>query len=191
MNNNYETYIKYLTKLLGEDIVSNLVAVLGEENIKNASYATTSDTGLAFAGSYVDTVLSLAEYASKINELLPLDKKTENAKIYKICLLSQIAKVQMFIPNNDDWQIKKQGKIYTFASLPGALRVGERSLLICNNAGIKFTEEEFEAMRIIDKVKEEDNYSKYYSSALTVVIKQALEIINLINKNGYVTQTQG
>ena len=41
MNNNYETYIKYLTKLLGEDIVSNLVAVLGEENIKNASYATT------------------------------------------------------------------------------------------------------------------------------------------------------
>ena len=62
MNNNYETYIKYLTKLLGEDIVSNLVAVLGEENIKNASYATTSDTGLAFAGSYVDTVLSLAEY---------------------------------------------------------------------------------------------------------------------------------
>ena len=46
-------------------------------------------------------------------------------------------------------------------------------------------------MRIIDKVKEEDNYSKYYSSALTVVIKQALEIINLINKNGYVTQTQG
>ena len=51
------------------------------------------------------------------------------------------------------------------------------------NAGIKFTDAEFEAMCIMDKVNNaSDNYSKYFSSTLSVVVKQANELVGLYYK---------
>lgn len=74
--------------------------------------------------------------------------------------------------------------VYKFNNdLKGALRVGERSLLIAMNEGVKFTEDEFEAMRIMDKDGADDNYSKYFSSPLSMVIRHANEMLDYINRS--------
>ena len=85
--------------------------------------------------------------------------------------------------NDNNWEIVNRGMPYKFNNeLEGALRIGERSTLIAMNAGVKLTEIEFEAMRIIDKDSSEDNYTKYFSSPLSTVIRQASELITLTNR---------
>lgn len=126
--------------------------------------------------------MDVATYAVKINALLPEDKQVDKDSLVKVILLSQISKVLMFTPNTNDWEVQKRGMVYTFNNLEGALRMGERSLLIAMNAGVKFTAEEFEAMRILDKSSDDDNYAKYYSSMLSTLVKQANEIVMVLNK---------
>ena len=69
----------------------------------------------------------------------------------------------MFEPNTDEWQIKKLGKAFAFTESGVCLKTGERSKMMCGNAGIIFTPEEYEAMSIfLDKTAEEyDNMTKY------------------------------
>ena len=90
---------------------------------------------------------------------------------------------EIYEENDNNWEIINRGMPYNFNNeLEGALRIGERSTLIAMNAGVKFTEVEFEAMRIIDKDNSEDNYTKYFSSPLSTVIRQASELITLTNR---------
>ena len=180
---NYGKYKKRLEVYVGEESASKIIEMLGgDDAIVNATYASKEDSGLAYEGSFTKTILTLTGYAISINEMLPEAVRADKNSIAKVCLLSQIAKVQMFTPNPNDWEKEKRGIIYAFKPLPGALRTGERSILIAMNCGVGFTEEEFEAMRILDKDFDDDNYSKIFSSVLSVVIKQASEIINVINR---------
>jgi len=182
METNYSIFKKYLTKIIGEETYNKLIESLGgEEKIDDASFATNADTGLAFQGSLLDTVLKLANYATKINDLLPDNNKVEPRSIYKVCLLSHLSKVIMFKPNENQWAVEKQGKLFEFEDLPGALRFGERSILLAMNAGVQFTPEEFEAMRITEKT--DDDYAKYFSSMLAVIVKQANELINAVSRH--------
>jgi hypothetical protein len=180
---NYGKYKKRLEVYVGKESAEKIIEVLGgDDAIVNATYAGKEDSGLAYDGSFTKTVLTMTGYAININEMLPEAVRADKNSIAKVCLLSQIAKVLMFTPNPNDWEKEKRGVIYTFKPLPGALRTGERSILIAMNCGVTFTGEEFEAMRILDKDFDDDNYSKIFSSVLSVVIKQANEIINVINR---------
>lgn len=180
---NFTKYKKRLIAYLGDEATESLIeAVGGDDAIMRASYATTEDTGLAYEGSLCKTILNLTSYAIKINELLPEEKQADKNSLVKVCLLIGLSKVLMFLPNDNEWEVTKRGMNYKFNdALDGALRSGERSILIATNAGIKFSEIEFEAMRINDK-SVDDDYSRYYSSPLSVCVRQASEIINLIYK---------
>lgn len=183
LEKNFEIYKNGLIKIIGEESTDLLIESLGgEEKIMRASYATTRNTGLAYEGSFIQNIIRLAKYANAINDLLPEDKRVEKKSINKICLLSQIAKVIFFEENDNNWEVTNRGIVYKYAKLNGALRIGERSLLISMNANIKFDEFEFEAMQILDKKDDNDNFTKYYSSTLSVIIKEAAEIITLINR---------
>lgn len=180
---NFDDFEQRLIKYIGPDCSNKLIYEIlgGSDKVMNAPFANTVDTGLAYDGSLVETLLNITTYAVKINNLLPKDKQADIESIVKVGLLHHIAKVAMFEPNHNSWEINNRGIIYSFTETEGALRTGERSLWLSCCAGIKFTAFEFEAMRIIDK-NNDDNYSKYYSSSLSTVIKQANEIITLISK---------
>lgn len=179
---NFDDFKKRLITYVGENETENLINILGgEHKIMYAPFANTTDTGLAYDGSLIETLLNITTYAVKINQLLPSNKQTDLNSIVKVGLLHHIAKVEMYEPNQNSWEINNRGIIYSFTDIDGALRTGERSLWHACSAGIKFTAIEFEAMRIMDK-NNDDNYSKYYSSTLSTVIKQANEIITLISK---------
>jgi len=180
---NFEIYKNGLIKIFGDNIAISIIEALGgEEKIAKASYSNLENSGSAFEGSFIKNVIRLTKYANAINDILPEDNKVDKASINKVCLLSQIAKVLLFEENDNNWEIVNRGINYKYAALDGALRVGERSTLIAMNAGVKFNEFEFEAMRILDKTGDDDNYTKYFSSSLSTVIRQAAEIITLINK---------
>ena len=181
---NFSKYKKRLITYVGEQEAESIIEELGgDDAVMNATYANTENTGLAYDGSFTETVIALTVYAIKINDLLAEEKQVSKESIAKVALLSQIGKVLLFKPQTNDWRRKNLGENYTYAELDGAIRVGERSILIAMNSGVKFTEFEFEAMRIMDKQNENaDNYSKYFSGTLSMVIKQANEMIDIINR---------
>ena len=65
--------------------------------------------------------------------------------------------------------------------MPGSLKLGMRSLIICQNLGITFNEVEAEAMIVMDR-DENESQVKYYSSTLSTIIKQANELTFLQNR---------
>ena len=59
--------------------------------------------------------------------------------------------------------------------------MGARSILMSQNLGINFSNEEFEAMMILDR-DDNDLQAKFYSNPLSIIIKQANELTFLQNR---------
>lgn len=151
------------------------------EKLKNAPYAMNDDTRVAEEGSLLNVVLrTLTPMALKICETVIGDNiAISRESLIKVCLLHQISKSEMFVPNDNQWEVEKRGLKYKYADSDVALKMGMRSLLMCQNAGISFTPEEFEAMTIVDRYFT-DPQAQTFSSPLSVVVKQAHELTNLI-----------
>ena len=180
---NYAKYKRYLDNLIGVDIADQLIeAVGGQDVLMNASFGMSEDSNTAFDGALIKFSLEIAEYAKKLNEILPEDKRVPNSAIYKVALLQHIAKAIMYVKNDNDWEIEKRGIYYKFNELGASLRCGERSILLTMTSGVKFDDDEYEAMRVVDKVNEGDNAVRWYGTTLSMLIRQANEIITLIEK---------
>lgn len=150
-----------------------------EEKIKKASFSLTNENDAAYDGSLLQIVLRIfTPYAIKINELLPQDIRVEQSSIVKVCLLSHLAKCEMFVPNPDEWQKERQGKMYIYSDYDCALKLGMRSLIIANQLGISLTPNEYEAMIIMDR-DASDKQVEFYSSQLATIIKQANQLTHL------------
>lgn len=181
--NNYMTYKHYLDNLIGEDVANNLIAALGgDDKVMNATFGMNADSGSAYDGSFVYNAIMIAKYAKQLNDMLPEKIKVDSKSIYKVALLQHISKIVMYEKNDNDWEIKNRGILYKFVEHDTALRCGERSIFLLMQIGISLNENEFEAIRIVDKSKEEDTYAKYYSNTLAFVIRQANEMVSIINK---------
>lgn len=181
--NNYMTYKHYLDNLIGEDVANNLIAALGgDDKVMNATFGMNADSGSAYDGSFVYNAIMIAKYAKQLNDMLPEKIKVDSKSIYKVALLQHISKIIMYEKNDNDWEIKNRGILYKFVEQNTALRCGERSIFLLMQIGISLNENEFEAIRIVDKSKEEDSYAKYYSNTLAFVIRQANEMVSIINK---------
>lgn len=176
---NYSIFIKKLNEIgvNTELIESNL-----QEKLINASFTYSNEFGVAYDGSLLQNVLRVfTPYALKINENLPEQFRVDRNSLLKVCLLSHIAKAITFEKNPNQWEVNNRGLVYKFASLPGSLKLGMRSLIICQNLGITFDEVEAEAMIVMDR-DENESQVKYYSSTLSTIIKQANELTFLQNR---------
>ncbi len=184
INKNYLIWIESLKKYgcYSDELITNL-----GESIKNASFGLSTNSGTAYKGSLLDIVLyNLCVIATHINEncfgMTTKEKKRHEAlyvspnSLMKVLLLQHISKAEMFIPNANEWSIKK-GYLYDFNNaLVSNLKLGERSLYICQKYGITFTEEEYEAMRIIDK---EEEKTTNFTNPLSELVKISNQLASI------------
>ena len=181
--NNYVTYKRFLDNLISKENADRVIELLGgEEKVLNASFGMSLDSGSAYPGAFVYNSITIAEYAKKLNEILPEPMHVDNKSIYKVALLQHIGKIVIYVENDNEWEIKNRGFAYKFVDQNTALRCGERALFILMQAGVVLTEDEFEAIRIVDKSKEDDSFAKFYSNTLAFIIRQANEFVSTINK---------
>lgn len=179
INSNYVLWIERLKKYdcYSEEMINDI-----GEKIKLASFSLSTSTGSAYNGSMIDTVLNhLCTIAFHINEdAFGLNAKQRNKhnslkvdsnKLMRVLLLQHISKAELFVVQDAQWKISK-GYLYDFNNeLNASLKTGERSLYLCQKYGVKLTEEEYEAMRIIDK--EEDFKNNSYMTPLSAIVKIA------------------
>ena len=169
INANFVAYVKRLEKYgcYSEEMMNDL----GDE-IKNAPFGMQDDSGAAYRGGMVNVVLNhLCKTAYAINETALADNATLKVnfdKLMKVLLLQHIAKAQMFVPQTESYWIKK-GKLYSFNDdLVCNMKNGERSAYLCAKYGISLEEDEYEAIRIIDKTS--DDASLYHVSPLAMLV---------------------
>ena len=176
-------YKTRLSRYISEESVEKLIDILGgPEKVMNAPYDNTIISGCAYDGSFIENIMKLTSYAVKINDLIPAEFKAKKESIVKVGLLSQVSKVIMFEENDNSWEKTNRGIVYKYTELEGALRVGERSLYLLMNLGIELTPSEYEAFKILDKNYDDDPYIKLHSTTLSLVIKQASEILYITNR---------
>lgn len=172
-------YTNFVTKLMECGI--NPTEIVDEKQLYMAPAGMSEDTGNAFPGGLVmhcNLVLSIAKrMASNYKNMFSVDETS----LTKVCLLHQIAKTQMFVDNDDAWGLKRGFK-YKFAETEGVLKVGERSICLAMNAGVKFTPIEFEAMRILDKDGDDLKSQKQIINILSLIVLHANEVAYAVEK---------
>lgn len=177
-----KNYLLFIKKLNEIGVNTSVIEENFKDAIMNASYTHSNDFGLAYDGSLLNNVLRvMTPYAIKINEALPENLRVNKNSLLKVCLLMHISKCITFEKNDNKWEVENRGIVYKYAKLPASLKLGMRSLIFCQDLGIKFDEFEAEAMIVLDRDANEGQV-KYFSSTLATIIKQANELTFLQNR---------
>lgn len=181
MDSNFEKWVK---RLQSYDCYSEEMINEYGELLKKATYGMNEDSGSAYDGSLLDIVLNkLCLYSFNINNTLSDSMKVDKNSLLKVLLLQHISKCEMFIPQTVDW-LRKKGALYEFnPNIKGQLKTGERSAYICMKYGITLSEEEYEAIRVIDK--DCDDKSQYYASPLATIVKMTNILVNADLRENY------
>lgn len=178
-------YARWMEKLKGYGAeIDSLCGDIGTK-LSESSFSINRESGTAYPGSMIDVTMNvLCPIAIRVYDSLKDHYpflSCDKSSIVRVCLLQHIAKAEMIVPETNEWRIKK-GEIFTFSnSLSTVLKCGERSCYMCMKYGIGLTEEEYEAMRIIDK---EEIKGNSFSSPLTTIIRMANQLtsINMYRK---------
>lgn len=172
----FDTYFKKLVSFGVPEESVNLLKEKYGESLMSASIATKADSGCAYEGSLIETVVTkVTKYAVLINDQLDERVRVNKNVLCKICFLSLIGMADRVAPQTDEWRKKNLGECYTYKEGNAAIPTTLHSVAMCSGCGISFTPEEMEAMTIIDR-KEDDKQAKYYSSMLSQIVKSAYEL---------------
>lgn len=184
---NFITFCKKLEKYncYSEQMINEL-----GEAIKNCSFSLNEDTGSCYQGSMIDIVLNhLCPIAYNVNECVFgingrfSEMKVNPNMLMRVLLLQHLAKAEMFVPQREQWKIKR-GQYYDFnPDLKSSLKLGERSLYLCQKYGIEVSEEEFEAIRIIDKL--DDDKINSFLTPLCSIVKMANQFVAVEMRQKY------
>ena len=78
------------------------------------------DTGLAYPGaliSHVNMMTSIAERLAKM--VCGTFPEIASQSLIKVCLIQHLSKIEMYEPNDNQWEIEKRGMTYKFAETEG------------------------------------------------------------------------
>ena len=177
ININYLKFIEYLQKYncYSEQMMNDL-----GEKIKMAPFSMSLEYGSAEPGGLIDVTLNVVcKIGAQINNNVMGrngQDKIQHPLLYvnpnmlmKVLLLLNIAKADMFKENKNTWQKEKMGKMYDFVDHKTKMKLGQRSIYLCQKYGIKLEEEEFEAFFAIDS--NVDETGACYQSPLYTMVK--------------------
>ena len=154
--------------------------------LKNAAGALSIDTGLAYPGALIVHINLFTNIAERLAKMVcGTFPQITKEQLLKICLIQHLSKIEMYEPNDNQWEIDKRGFLYKFAETEGCLKFGERSALNAMNAGVKLSPTEYEAICSLDKEGEEAKNRKYVVNILTTIVRQANELAYAIEKERF------
>ena len=151
------------------------------EEMLESPCTTNEDAGTAYKGALLTHIIMVMGISQRIAKMISGTFQIDDNSLMKVCLLMHLSKRNMFEESTNDWEIKR-GYPFKFKETGIVLSTGERSILEAMNNGVKFTSEEFEAMRALDS---DDASKKPFQGIMTTVIRQANELAYSIEKERY------
>lgn len=168
---NFELYASKLSQLGvdTEQLTEKYGALLTEGSFTNSG-------AYAYPGSLIEVVLKvLTPYAVRINELLPDSVRVDKDTLVKACLLHHIGKAVRLVKNDNNWEVHNRGLAYKYNKDVPSIRTGLHSVAMCIECGIPLTTDEVEVVTVNDRDLT-DNQSRYHSSVMSTIVRQANEL---------------
>ena len=167
LNKFYSIIDKYITgdrkdKLL--DLYNGI-----EETLAMSPASTRIDHHNCFAGGYIDHVIRVVEAAlvfEKVWDRFGQTKSYTTEELVFSAINHDLGKLgtneqPMYLPNDSQWHIEKQGLVYKYNPNITHMRVSDRSLFYLQKACIEVSENEFLAIKLHDGLYEEANKSYF------------------------------
>jgi len=139
----------------------------------------------AFPGGYLDHVNRVVKASLDLYELWnsfrPIDSFTKEELVFA-AINHDLGKLGVgdkpsYIPNDSEWHVKNQGQIYkTNPELP-FFTVPDRSLFVLQQAGIKYSENEYLGIKLHDGLFDEVNKPYYISFNVESRLRTSLPLI--------------
>lgn len=181
-NENFEQeWATFQSYLMRGGVINNFNLETLKAQLKNASCALSEDTGCAYAGALIHHANLINAIALRLAKMVSTSLPMSEESLAKVCCLQHLSKIEMYEPNDNQWEIEKRGLAYKFRNNEGRLKFGERSIMRAVNLQITFTPSEWEAMRALDNTDENQN-GKYFDCPLTMIVRMANEIAYQIEK---------
>lgn len=146
-----------------------------EERLRTAGGALNENTGIAYPGGLVSHIALSTLLAERLAKMVSGTFTVDLESLDRVCTLMHLSKIEMFIENPNSWEVQNRKLNYTFADTDGNLKFGIRSVVFCMNHNIKLTPIEVEAMTILDKSNDGNNYTAH-ENILSTIVRQANEM---------------
>lgn len=167
LNKFYSIIDKYVTGDRKDKLIDFYKGI--EETLAMSPASTRIDHHNCFAGGYIDHVIRVIEAALVLEKVWDRFGQTKNYTTEELVFsginhdLGKLGTNEqpMYLPNDSQWHVEKQGMVYKYNPNITHMRVSDRSLFYLQKAGIEVSENEFLAIKLHDGLYEEANKSYY------------------------------
>jgi hypothetical protein len=171
MLENLDKFYSIINKYIGEARRDKLIEFYKsiEETLATSPASTKLDHHNAFAGGYVEHVIRVIEGSlvfEKVWDKFGQRKDYTTEELVFSAINHDLGKLgtnnePMYLPNDSQWHVEKQGAIYKYNPNITYMRVADRSLFYLQQAGIPVTQNEYLAIKLHDGLYEESNKAYY------------------------------
>ena len=163
LNRFYELINKYITGDRKDQLIDFYKSV--EDVLALAPASTKIDHHNCFPGGYVDHVVRVVEASlvlEKVWDKFGQVKKYTTEELVFSAINHDLGKLgtndqPVYIQNDSQWHIEKQGILYKYNPLVTHMRISDRSLFYLQQQGIQVSENEYLAIKLHDGLYEEGN----------------------------------
>jgi len=173
LEENYNKFIEALKKSFNGERLEQLLHMYSMDelgpNLMLSPASGNKNYHNAYEGGYIDHVMNVARNSLRMQKLYQeaggiIDFEQE--ELLFAAFHHDLGKLgdkdsMNYIPNDSDWHIKNRGEFYKRNSDLSYLTATDRTFLLLNNYGVKFTENEYFGIKLTDGMYDEDNV-KYY-----------------------------
>lgn len=179
----YSLITKYITSERADILIDYYKSI--EDVLSMAPASTRIDNHNCFAGGYIDHVVRVTEAAlvfEKVWDKFGQKKNYTTEELVFSAINHDLGKVgtnqnPVYIPNDSQWHIEKQGIYYKYNPDVTYMRIADRSLYMLHKANIKVTENEYLAIKLHDGLYEEANKPYYITYGPDTQLKSNLPYI--------------
>jgi hypothetical protein len=165
----YNKFTDYITKYISEPRASKLMNMYDTFNEKlcTAPASSHSTRHNCFPGGYIDHVNRVVETAIVLYDVWSrLNAPLEDTSLEEVVFaainhdLGKLgsSKEEYYIPNDQDWQVKK-GQIYRINPSLNFMKVPDRSIYLLQEFGIEMSEAEYLSIKLHDGLYGKGNES--------------------------------
>ncbi len=189
LETNYDRFIGIIKKYFTGERLEKLLHMYSEEEL-GSNLAVSPASGSkhyhnAYIGGYIDHIFNVCKNALKMKDLFVSQGGvidfTEEELIFS-CLHHDLGKLGIkgelhYLPNDNDWQVKNQGKLFKTNDNISYMSLTDRTFFTLNEYGISYNEKEYFAIKLTDGMYDEDNEKYLKGHDLKKQLRYKLQFI--------------
>ncbi len=186
---NYGKFITIIKKYFTGERLEKLLHMYSEEelgsNLAVSPASSSKHYHNAHIGGYIDHIFNVCKNSMKMKELFiaqgGVTDFTDEELIF-CALHHDLGKLGIkgelhYLPNDNDWQVKNQGKLFKTNDKITYMTLTDRTFFTLNHYGITYNEKEYFAIKLTDGMYDEDNEKYLKGHDLKKQLRYKLQFI--------------